>query len=336
VSRTGVEPKPAWRDVPRTVREEVRSALGSDVVRGARIWGGCAPTPTYRLLLADGRRAFFKAIEPGSNEFMRDAFATEQRVYRELPLMRDWAPEYYRAFHRDGWSVLLLEDLGPQTVPPWTRGTARMVMHAVADFHRSTLGRRLPSWLPRLREKMVDNGSTWSWAADEDELRPVARLADGRASDARRWLDEHVPVLASTAERLRAPRLRRALLHGDLRSDNLRWTARRLYLLDWPHVSVGPPEDDVAMFAQTIVLEGGPDPETLVAWYAERLPVDRAALDAAVAALGGFFAYNAWREELPGLPRLRLFQRQQLRVTLRWAAQRLGLREPGWLEAVPA
>ncbi|HET6317800.1 MAG TPA: hypothetical protein VFG86_15195, partial [Chloroflexota bacterium] len=54
-------------------------------------------------------------------------------------------------------------------------------------------------------------------------------------------------------------------------------------------------------------------------------------LDTVVAAVAGYFASRAWRPDIPGLPRLRPFQRQQLRVTLAWAARRLQLPAPFWL-----
>jgi hypothetical protein len=53
-----------------------------------------------------------------------------------------------------------------------------------------------------------------------------------------------------------------------------------------------------------------------------------------VAAVAGFFAHHAWREPIPGLPRLRGFQRAQLKVSVAWAARRLDLPSPTWLDAV--
>jgi aminoglycoside phosphotransferase (APT) family kinase protein len=121
-----------------------------------------------------------------------------------------------------------------------------------------------------------------------------------------------------------------ALLHGDTRSDNLRFTGGRLALFDWPSAEVGRPEFDLVAFAQSVTVEGGPAPEQVVAWYGERGPVDPAALDAALAWLAAFFADLAWRPDIPGLPRLRRFQRQQLAVVLPWLARRLRLPEPAW------
>jgi hypothetical protein len=334
MSRTGVEEKPAWRAVPRAVRRAVEDALGAPVARAARIWGGYGPTPTFRLRLADGRGAFLKGASPESSEFIRKALAREQRVYREIGhLIEPWIPRFYGAVEHDGWSALLLEDLGPKSAPPWTPALARAVTRAYADFHRATLGVALPDWLP-------SNGATtesrmWSWAEDEVGREPLALLAGDRAPDARRWLTEALPALAAASRSVLELDGPTALLHRDTRSDNLRWCDRRLYIFDWPWGAAGPIEYDVVPFAQSVTVEGGPEPETVVGWYAERGEVRPEALDAATAATAGFFACEAPKPEIPGLPRLRPFQRQQVKVTLAWAARRLRLPEPDWLEVVP-
>lgn len=75
MSRTGAEAKLPWSSVPETTRQQVAVALGAPIARAARIWGGYAPTPTFRLILADGRRAFMKGTFAESNEFSRHALA---------------------------------------------------------------------------------------------------------------------------------------------------------------------------------------------------------------------------------------------------------------------
>jgi hypothetical protein len=105
-------------------------------------------------------------------------------------------------------------------------------------------------------------------------------------------------------------------------------------LFDWPHLGIGPAEYDLAAFAQSVTAEGGVEPEAILGWYAERAPIRSSVIDAAVAGLAGFFADQAWRPDIPGLPRLRPFQRSQLVVTLRWASERLSLPWPDWLDYV--
>src|SRR5579884_3898996 len=96
MGHTGVEPKPPWRSVHPAVRHAAEDILGARVRRATRAWGGYGPTPTYRLRLADGRAAFFKAVDPGANDHMHAAFRQEERVYAELgPLIGPWAPACY-------------------------------------------------------------------------------------------------------------------------------------------------------------------------------------------------------------------------------------------------
>ncbi len=334
MSRTGVEEKPPWRAVPPAVRRGVEATLGSAIVRGARVYGGYGPTPTFRLLLADGRRAFFKGVNAASNEFMRGAIVREERVYRDATeLIGPWAPECYGGFQCDDWRVLLLQDVGPKSAPPWARTLTRKVAHAYADFHAHTLGRALPDWLPG-PQAQIPRGWPQRVVAESDGFRAVAELAVGHEREALDWLRMAIPrliQLAETAPNLPGPY---ALLHGDTRSDNLRFRDGRLYLFDWPSTEIGRSEFDLVGFAQSVTVDGGVAPEQVVAWYEERLPLRADAMDAAVAWLTLFFADLAWRPPIPGLPRLRSFQRQQLTVMLMWAARRLRMPEPAWATAI--
>jgi Ser/Thr protein kinase RdoA (MazF antagonist) len=329
MSRTGVEPKPAWQTIPLQVRSAVEAELGAEVIRGARIWGGYSPAPTFRLRLADGRRVFFKATGPDDNQFSRAALVREERFYHHLEhVIAPWAPRLLAAIEEGGWRGLLLEDLGPKSVPPWTDASARGVARGFGDFHRSVANAPLPDWLLRYGRHFKAEVRHWEWVAEAENAELVAALAGERADEARTWLCAHGPGLAKVTGGLLEVSDGLSLIHGDTRSDNLRWTAGRLRLFDWPHAGEGPPEYDLAAFAQTVTVEGGPEPEQVVAWYAERAPVREEVLDAAVAGVAGFFLDAAWRPEVPGLPRLRSFQRAQLRVTLAWAARRLRLPTP--------
>lgn len=334
-TRIGAEPKSAWRAVPREVRSQVEGLVGARVVRALRVWGGYAPSPTFRVFLADGRRVFFKGVDRTSNEHMHRALAAEERVYRELGCwLRPWAPELHGSFRAAGWHVLLLEDLGPARIPPWTSAAVRRAMAGYAAFHRHSLGHELPDWLSRRRHHAF--ALTWSRLGDEPGgLENLAALAGARSSEALAWTRAALPRLRSVAESLAEVGPPHALLHFDTRSDNLRLQpGGRLRLFDWPYGCVGPPEFDVAAFAQSIACEGGPDAEAVLADYAAHLPVRQEVVDAAVAAVAGYFAEQAWREPIPGLPRLRQVQRCQLRASLAWCARRLQLPALDWLVAL--
>ena len=334
MSRTGVEAKPAWRSVPAPVRREAGLTLGAEVTRAMRVYGGFSATPTFRLRLSDGRRAFFKAASAESTPFAHGAHTQEERIYRELrPFIGKWAPEFYGAFAIEGWRVMLLEDLGPKTAPPWKPNVLRAVARAFGDFHRENQSAAFPDWLDRPQTQLMTPDQLWI-TVQEFDRDSVANLAGSAAADARRWLDSALPVLTRVSRTIGEVGQPYSLIHRDVRSDNLRWTPDGLRLLDWPHPGVGPAEYDIVEFAQSVETEGGPSAGQVLAWYGERFPLRNDAIDASVASLASFFATYAHRPDIPGLPRLRSFQRAQLRVTLAWAARRLKLPDPAWLAAV--
>ena len=330
MSRSGVEAKLPWRRVPIAVRQQVEQALGAPVARASRIWGGYSPAPTFRLALRDGRRAFFKATHAASNAFSTQALYKEERVYRELgALLGDWIPAYYATVELDDWHGLLLEDLGPKSVPPWTSSVAQGIAYALADFHRATLGATLPAWLDRPHASLASE--SWPHVAEASAgFQRIAVWAGDAAQEAITWLQHASPMIEELMQHPILAAEPYALLHGDLRSDNLRFRQGKLKLFDWPAITVGRAEWDFVAFAQAVTVEGGVAAEQLLAWYAEQFPVDATAVDCAVAWWLAFFARRAWRDEIAELPRLRRFQRQQLGVLAQWSASRFALPDAAW------
>jgi aminoglycoside phosphotransferase (APT) family kinase protein len=132
----------------------------------------------------------------------------------------------------------------------------------------------------------------------------------------RAWLDRALPILLEAADR----RLLHgtALLHTDVRSDNLCFRDGATVLVDWNHASVGNAQIDVAFFLPSLRLEGGPPPR-------EVAPCVTPGLAAHVA---GFFAGHAGLPAPSTAPRVRDIQRRQLEVALPWAAALLDLPPP--------
>lgn len=283
MSRTGVEAKLPWRRVPKAVRQQVESALGAPVRRASRIWGGYAPTPTYRLTLEDGRHAFFKGTYQASNKFAKNALLHEERVYRELGVvLARWMPQWYATLHHEDWHGLLLEDLGPKSVPPWTPGKARAITHALAAVHHSSFGSQTPAWLSRPEERLAQEN--WTRTVQESlEFQKIATLAGDEAPQALAWFEKVSPTIEYLLKQSTLREGPYAILHGDLRSDNLRLTHRQLYLFDWPAIAVGRPEWDIVAFAQSVTVEGGPSPEQVMTWYGERFSLNTKAVECSLA-----------------------------------------------------
>jgi len=329
------EEKPTWSQVPLSVRAETESRLASRVVRATRAYGGYAASATFRLMLANGKRAFFKAgypPPPGSAAIF--PIAQETRRYAALaPMVGRWMPRQLGAFRRDRWDVLLMEDLGAPTIPPWSTDKARRASRSYARFHARTLGTRLPRGLSRTQHRRF--GMFWGNAGKTWELSRAATVAGRRADEAEEWLSVVLPTLRAAERDLVRAKPPFVALHFDTRSDNVRLVGDRLVMFDWPWASAGPAEFDLAAFAQAANAERGPEPERIVEWYKEVLRVRERELTGSIAGIAGYFTFAAWRPPLPGLPRLRSIQRKQLRASLAWAARHFALPEPRWLAAVP-
>ena len=145
-------------------------------------------------------------------------------------------------------------------------------------------------------------------AADPDPF-----LALGLCS--RAWLTAALPVLIAAAAA--APLDGDALVHLDIRSDNLCFRDGRVIVIDWNHAQIANPDLDIAFWLPSLQAEGGPPPESILA--------DAPGLAAWVA---GFFCARAGGPPIPEAPHVRSLQLAQSRTALPWAARALGLGLP--------
>jgi Phosphotransferase enzyme family len=251
--------------------------------------------------LANGTTAFVKAAtEPVTAGFIRD----EQRVYGALsgPFM-----PALLALDEDDPPLLVLEDLRAADWPPPWEGS---MIEAVRETLAAVAATPPPSAIEPIeqhRERLVTG---WS----EVEADPDPFLGLGVCS--RDWLVHALPILRDASET--APIDGDAVVHLDVRSDNLCIAARGAVLVDWNHASVGNPDLDVACWLPSLRLEGGPEPDEIMPGVA-----------GFAALLAGFFGCRAGLPAPTTAPQVRPLQLAQLRVSLPWAARELGLQPPG-------
>jgi Phosphotransferase enzyme family len=245
----------------------------------------------------DGSTAFVKAgAEEITSEFLRE----EVRFYRAV--QESFMPRLLGYDEADP-PLLVLEDLsGWRWPPPWDDAAIVHVQEAL-DRLWST---HAPAWVRPIAEERE-----WllgGWAAIEADPQPFLSLGLGSAD----WLEEALPVLRRAAES--APIDGDTLLHLDVRSDNLCLGDRGAVLVDWNLVHLGNPDLDLAAWASSLCLEGGPRPE-------EILPN----APGLAAALAGYFASRAGLPPPPTAPEVRAFQLAQARIALPWACRELAL-----------
>jgi Phosphotransferase enzyme family len=247
----------------------------------------------------DGRTCFVKAgAEEVTSGFLRD----EIKVYRAIgePFMA----ALLGADEGDP-PLLVLEDLsGAFDVPPWTDAKVAAVLDVIERLRKITPPAELGS-----AERYRDGwGGRWQKIAED----PAPFLSLGLCS--REWLRESLPVLAAAAAEV--PLAGEALVHIDVRSDNLAFVDGRAKLVDWNFGCAGHPQLDLACWLPSLHAEGGPPPEALMPEGGARF----------AAFLAGVWGAVAGLPPPPTAPGVRAVQLAQLRVVLPWAARELGLK----------
>jgi aminoglycoside phosphotransferase (APT) family kinase protein len=115
-----------------------------------------------------------------------------------------------------------------------------------------------------------------------------------------------------------APLAGDALLHFDVRSDNLCIRGASAVLFDWNLARVGNPLVDIAFWLPSLASESGMPPEDVLPDCPPEL----------IAYVAGFFASRAGQPVIPHAPRVRQAQLEQLRAALPWAVRALDLGLP--------
>ncbi len=268
--------------------------LGSAATAWTRVTsGGWSVNEHWLVELEDGTRAFLKHSAPAEPcpTWLRD----ERAVYAAidgpfLPRVLGW---------EDGARPLLvLEDLSPGAhwPPPWRPGDVAAVLAALREVAAAPV---LGS-LPRLADDSIGG-----WPAVAHDPEPLLGL--GLVSSS--WLEAALPALVAAWDS--TPLAGDALLHCDIRGDNLCLRDGRAIIFDWSHGRIGNPEFDVAFWLPSLSLEGGPEPDAF-------------GVDGFAVYVAGFFAGLAGLPPPEGAPAVRSFQRAQLEVALPWACRVLG------------
>jgi aminoglycoside phosphotransferase (APT) family kinase protein len=302
-----------WSDLPARIRAVIEERLGGAVVSAVSQRSGFSPGMAARLQTAAGRRAFVKAVAPELNPDSPDIYRREARVAASLPAS---APVPRLLWTHDegvgGWVVLAFEDVeGWNPAQPWRPAELDRVIDALVALAASLT----PSPIAVGSASEVFERQVCGW----QDLRQTlpAGLDD--------WSRRHLDSLAALEAQAPAAVAGETLLHLDIRADNLLLTDKRVLLVDWPAAATGAAWVDLVGFAPSVTMQGGPPPEELLARHPAARAADPAAIDAAVAALAGYFTQRALQPPPPGLPTLRPFQAAQGVVAREWLARRLGL-----------
>ncbi len=299
----------AWSDLPASVRTAVEQILGSEVVAAVSQPGGFSPGSADRVVTADGRRAFVKAVAGSVNAHSPGLHRREIGVSAALPATAP-TPRLLGS-HDDGdWVALVLTDVeGRHPHLPWERVELEAVRAALEAVAALPLTGALVD-LPETGPGFAADFAGWHRLRAEPDLGLDA------------WAVRHLDRLAACADRGEAALAGAALVHGDVRADNvLVRPDGSVVVVDWPWATRGAGWfDRLALLVNLALYDEHAPLEALLADWLPGVPA--ADVDAVLAGLAGYFVDVARRPDPPGLPTVRAFQRAQGAVVLRWLARR--------------
>lgn len=299
-----------WPEIPDVVRAGIERELGSPVVSAVSQPGGFSPGSADRVVLADGRRAFVKAVGTPVNPDSPGIHRRELAVTTALPAA-GFAPRLLGGYDDGTWVALAFEDVdGRSPSMPWTREELARCLVTLGDMARRLTPSPLPA-LPRLVDTVRHDFTRW------DVLR------DALPADLDPWAVERAASLAELGRASLEAIDGDTLVHGDVRADNLLLEGDRVVVVDWPWASRGAPWVDSLTLVLNAAVFGDHDPEKLVAGTPILAAVDRDALTAVVAGLAGYFSWQGRQAARPEMPTIRGFQLAQADTCLRWLRTRL-------------
>lgn len=314
-SSTAVRPR--WDDLPQGIRRLVSRRLGGVV--GAGPSAGSGFTSGFAAVLhGPAGPVFVKAVNARDNAVIADCYQREalinQALPEEVPAPRlRWTEET-----EDGWLILGFDAVD---------------------------GGRMPSaaWKPDELASSLDSCtvtaealSTPSAALQEVGLKPIGdgsdfadwrHLAGGTTStdSLPTWLPiNRLEALAELETQWRQAVAGDAVLHNDLRQDNILIdSSGAAWICDWNWLCLGASWFDLTLLLATAHADGH-DATGLFTAHPTTRGVEDEQLDAALAALSGFFLTSGAQPAADWSPYIRQHQTWCGEVTLRWLADRRG------------
>ncbi len=301
-----------WSDLSADVRSTVETRLAASIVGARDQTGGFSPGLAAILELHDGSRVFVKGASPQQNPDTPRIYRREAQLAPHLP-RHPSLPRFLWAIDQghDGWVLLAFEAIeGREPDLPWQDHDIERVLAAMEDLSSACT----PATVPARSASSVFPGVVGGWGLIEPSA--PASLDD--------WSRQYLEQLISLERQSSRAVSGETLLHLDIRADNILLTEDSVVFVDWPDAAVGEAWVDLLVWAPSLRVQGGPDPETLLRRYPPARKAAPKDVTAVVCAIAGYFTQRSLLPPPPGLPTLRAFQAVQAEVTRAWLAQRTG------------
>lgn len=298
---------------PSAFRIRIDEVLDSPVIAAVNAVGGYSPGPASRCDLADGRKVFIKACSDELSAFATPMHRQEAKVLADFPDHIP-APSFIAGVTFEDWFGLIVEHVDGETPPePLTATVATEVLEFMVDF-AEVMQVCPPSVQNRIGASPFEKANYWAWRQIRDSSMSDGLGEWSRANLARLIELEDDWIDAAHGE---------ALIHGDLRTDNMVLRGARGVAVDWPGASRGAPWIDFLGLLPAMHLNGGPAPWDVFDSHPIGAAADRDAVTCYVAMISGYFVRQSLLPPPPNLEHLRRFQADQGAITTAWLRHRL-------------
>lgn len=296
-----------WEQLPDGVRVAVQERLGAAVTGACTAAGGFSHGMAALLELSDGRVVFGKAIEVGDG--LIESYRTEAATGAALPVGVP-APRLLCTLDGGGWLVMVFEAI-PGRHPRFDRPRELAAALDAVELSLRTLTPSPMDAIPTIEDSL---GPELTGSRDF--------LAQGPPDDLDAWSRARLPELAAREADWAADVAGTALLHTDLRPDNMRLRPDgTVVLVDWAWSCRGAAWVDLASLLPEL-LDAGVDPDTALLTRPVLAAVDPSAIEALFCALTGYWERNARLPAPPRSPNLRRYQASRAALTREWLQRR--------------
>ncbi|WP_030951634.1 phosphotransferase [Streptomyces sp. NRRL S-481] len=315
---TSTAVRPAWTELPQSVRGLIERHLGGVVRPGQSVGSGF--TSGYAAVIRGARGSqFVKAVNVSSNAVVADSYRREALINEALPASVP-APRIQWREEHDGWLVLGFDAVKDSHMPgaPWRADELEATLDAYAEAAQT-----LATPSEQLQQVgltlLGDGGDFDDWRTQASSGPDTVSLPD--------WVPTSmVDALAELESAWRESAAGSAVLHNDLRQDNVLIDARgTAWICDWNWPCLGASWFDLVLLLATAYADGH-DATALFRAHPTARGVDGEQLDAVLAALSGFFLVSGAQPPADWSPYIRQHQTWCGEVTLRWLAERRGWR----------
>ncbi|MEQ7005485.1 phosphotransferase [Actinopolymorpha sp. B17G11] len=300
----------SFDEVPAPVRRWVERELGSPVVSASTQSGGFSPGAAARLVTADGRRGFVKAVGGALNPDSPGLLRRERTTMEAVPAL-PWTPRMRSAYDDGDWIALLFDDIeGREPAHPWTAEDTDLVFGALADLTAALTPTPWPE-APDLSDAGIFRGG---WAV----------LQESPPADLDPWAVARLDLLREYQQRARAAVVGESLVHWDIRADNVLITGTGVVFVDWAWAARGARWVDTALAALDLVISGSSvDVDDLLSRHPCTRDADPLDVTALLATVTGALTERSRAPVPPGLPTIRDYQRVVADALTAWIRRRM-------------